>query len=448
MRNRHNLFAIIIISVITCFISCSDEDFKMNDSFIKSETFAEFTDQTEIELATYHTDSVLTSGFNRAWVGKCQKPIIGTIYSESYIRMSEPTTYDWKLKEKYDSVNIVLVHTGEYQGDTTKAITINVNRLATPLQPTDNEKKLTNSFYNCRTFRDSTEIGTFRFVPRPHTRPRVRFRLHDTFGKELTDFIISNQYVASDQLAKRYEKLLGGIKISCDTTDAQSLLAFYADSIYISIHSHVTLMRQVKIERRILLTHPEHQYNHVWNENVEKGYDKLTQRYYSVSEKDGGLHSVMFEGLGYYTRINFPGFQNIVEKNYSSHVVKAILKIYVERDSYDKRKIPPMFFLYQINKGNVRGEPVYMQGSSINAMATLINNTFDRDQVYYYVDITNYVNFILSQKQYDPNDGLVITWGLGESPTNYDFVLFGGHNKSKNKSVLEIYYYDYDKEHR
>ncbi len=437
-----NICVAVLSAIGLLTTSCSDDDFIMNSSFIDSDTYAVYTDQTSIELSTFRLDSVLTSGLDKVWVGACEKPVIGTVYSESYIKLAEPDDYDWITKEKYDSVTIVLRHTGESEGDTTQSITIDVHRLAQPIRFAENES----SFYNVRSFRDSTSIGTFTFKPRPHTRPRVRFRLSDEFGEELVSFIKTNQSSSSDVASRNFENFLGGIKVTF-SGEPSSLLCFLADSCFITLHSHMPLMQKVRIERRLLITESEKQFNHIWNEDAEEPYNSIENRYDQVTETDGGQHSVMFEGLGYYTRVNFPTLEELVTENYFSHIAKATLTLYAERDSYDKRDFPSTFYLTEINKGNVLQNPLYTSSGYL-VSSTLVNNILDEDRVYYSADITYYINTVVSQEYIEQGAGIVLTWGSDMDATNYYFMLFNGNTKAKFNSKLELYYYNYDREQR
>ncbi len=439
----HKLISIISILLCLLLVRCSSDDFIMNDSFIKSNTYAVYTDQIKMELATFRLDSVETSGKGIVWVGQCEKPVIGTIHSESYVKLGE-TSYTWPVDyEKYDSVTIVLRHTGDYQGDTTKAITVDIHRLAQPIRFAENES----SFYNVRTFRDSASVGSFTFIPRPHSRPRVRFRLNDDFGEELMNFIIDQRSNSSDVATRNFENFLGGIKITYDG-EPESLQAFDADSVFITLHSHYRDMNRTRnYSRRFEITEKEKQYNYVWNDGEDEPYDGITQRYQEISETDGGNHTVMYEGLGYYTRVNFPTLSTLMTENSFSHIVRAQLKIYPERDSYDKHYFPSTFYAYEINKGNVLGNMVYNSyGNAVTA--TLYNNILDENEVYYVIDITYYINMIMSQAYIEEGDGLVFTWGSAMDPTNYHFMLFNGASAAKYYSELEVYYYNYDKELR
>ena len=439
LRKHTYRLLIALVSLVT-FASCSDEDFTMTSTFINSQSRATYTDQIPIELSTFRLDSVLTSAQNTIWVGRCEKSSLGHVCSESLARMSDLSSYDWAQKEKYDSVTIVLRHTGDYQGDTMKVMHIDVQRLGEPLQFAENESY----FYNVRNFKDSTSIGKFSFIPRPHSRPRLRYRLDDSFGKELVAFIKETKNLSSDVASKRFESIMGGVRITY-SGEPEALLAFRADSMKITLHSHISLLEDKKIERTITLKSTSMQFNRIWSEDVESPFDELTKRTIRVTEKQTNYHTMMFEGLGYYTCINFPSLQQLVDENYFSHVVKAMIRIYPERDTYDKHEIPSTFYLTEINRYNTLGNAIYNSSSS-RVAATLVNNTLDEDEVFYSADITYYINTLLaSGDEIDEDDGLVITWGTSMSPIDYNFMMFNGHYAEKYKSILEVYYYTYDR---
>lgn len=451
-------FALIALAALALF-ACNDEGIRMDESFAKNQTYAEMSDATPLTLSTFRLDSVQTSSQNTVWVGKATKPVIGTIHSESYLMLDEPVRitalkdnktggYNWyeSGKEVYDSCTMVLYHSGKYEGDTTKNFQIVVKRLNQRLEFASEDET---EFYNVRKFEAGDEIGSYRFKPRPHTYPRVRFRLDDDYGRELRDFVISANRLSTALTSQAFRDVMKGIQISYSdsTYDAQALLAFVADSSKICLHSHYRGYSAVKIQREFRLKSQDLQFNNVWNEGMDEPYDQLTQRYQQVTETEGGLHSVEFEGLGYYTRINFPSIDAIKNLSDYQHVIKATLKIYPEVGSYDKRRIPTTFYLFEVNKGNViQSQLRTASGTSVHS--TLVYDSFDRSEMYYYADITYYINTLLSQSQLDENSGIVMTWGNGMEPTNYEFMVFNGHGVDLHRSMLEITYYNYDREVR
>lgn len=444
MNNRLKKLVVGLTFVTAVVLSaCNNEDLTLNSTFVKSLTYAEYVPDAAITLSTFRLDSVQTSGYNTVWIGRHKKPIIGDVCSKSILKLSEPT-YNWVAKEKYDSVTIVLRHNGSYQGDTTRAITVNISPLTQPLRFAEDES----AFYNVRTFSVSDKvIGSYRFRPRPNQHPRLRFRLSDEFGQSLVNFIKNNQNLESGLRTTNFEKFLGGIQISSNE-DAENLIAFRADSVKIQLHSHLTTsIEEGRQTRTLTLTESEKQYNVVWNENIESPYETLTDHYNQVSETEGGLHSVMFEGLGYYTRINIPELENIMSINEYAHIVKAELVLYPERDSYDKHNFPSTFYLSVVGKNNVV-ESTVVTSSATRVAAVLHNNELDENDVYYTADITYYVNAALANGEIDKYEGLQLTWNTAMYSTDYNFMVFNGSGKEKYYSYLKLYYYYYDKQDR
>lgn len=446
MRNK--ILAILSAIVLISVSSCSDDVLYLDSTFVKTNSRAEHTDEIPVQLSTFRLDSVLTSNQNVMWVGRAKKPIIGNVCSESFIKVGQPQileTSKWAPKEKYDSIEIVFRHTGNYEGDTMQNLTLNIKRLAQPLRFAKNEQQ----FYNVRYFRDSTSVGRHTFKPRPHTLPRVHFRLDDEFGKELVKFVRDNK-VTSNATASAFENQLGGIKVTFEG-DAKSLVAFRADSMKIIIHSHISDVVNYKIQRVLPIIEIEKQYNRVWNEDLDEPYDNLISRRRQVTEDEGGHHSAMFEGLGYYTRINFPTLETVVDNNYYAHVVKATLTLYAEKDSYDKFRVPPTFLLRETNRYNVFGTAIINNTRQI-VPAIRHYNSMDRNDVYYTYDLTYYINSRLATEYIEPTDGLVLTWDGVENPMNFDFMAFNGHGLAESheqyRSKLDITYYYYDRENR
>lgn len=118
-----------------------------------------------------------------------------------------------------------------------------------------------------------------------------------------------------------------------------------------------------------------------------------------------------------------------------------------EVGSYDKRRIPSTFYLFEVNKGNVIQSQV-RNSNGAYVHSTLVYDSYDRSEMYYYADITYYINTLLAQDKIDENAGLVMTWGNGMKPTNYEFMVFNGHGVDLHRSKLEVTFYNYDRENR
>ena len=91
LRRPGLAFLSLVAMVAMLLASCNDEGLLMNDSYMKNHTYAEMTDATPLQLSTFRLDSVQTSAQNTAWVGKAKKPVIGTIHSDAYMMLSEPS---------------------------------------------------------------------------------------------------------------------------------------------------------------------------------------------------------------------------------------------------------------------------------------------------------------------------------------------------------------------
>lgn len=452
MNNRYkSLFAAAFAAICAIFVACGNDEFVLSNTFTNSKSYAEFTQDTHMELASFRLDSVRTSGQHLIWIGKCNRPLIGDVCSESVMKLSQLSGSNssvmaanpWQTKERYDSICVNLYHTGAYQGDTMKSMTVEVLRLAQPLRFAD-DKEQAYGFYNCRTFRDSVSIGSYRFRPKPHARRHIHFRIDDKFGQELIDFFRTYAGAQEDVRTKAYEAFLGGIKIKA-TDDAQNLMAFLVDSFNITLHSHLKGIEELRQRRYLIAVEKEKQYNQIWTENTEVPFDKLTHVSKSVTEGETELRSVMFEGLGYYTRVNFDDLAQCFARDKKAHIVRANLILYPERGMYDKHNFPSSFYLWDVGKGNVLTSPVYNDRNA-QVRGYLHYNVFDENDVYYIADLTYYLNTKLAQGYGDRNIGVALTWGAGMSPTDYNFMVFRGNGYRKYNSRIEIYYYYYDRE--
>ncbi|MDO4462072.1 MAG: DUF4270 family protein [Bacteroidia bacterium] len=467
MRNK--IIAIFGAIILFAVWSCSDEALITDSGFMKTDTRAELTDEVPIQLSTFKLDSVITSSQGVVWVGKAKKPVIGDICSESFIKLAPPAhinDWQWLEKERYDSVEIVLRHTGSYEGDTMQNLIINVSHLnkVTRKNPLNQEEidsiynyikmvEHQTAFYNADTsFHAGALLGKHLFKPRPHGKARINFRLDDNFGKELVKFV--KKFRKEDIIgAEKYfqEYVMGGINISFED-NAKSLCAFLTDSVKIILHSHISGINAIKRQRVMTVENKKMQFNKVWNENVDEPFQALQNRWNNVTEVEGDNHSFVFEGLGYYTRINFPSLESVTSKADYAHIAKATLTLFAEKGSFDKRRIPVTFFLSTIGRSNETENAIPVVNSTHNTVyAQLHYDPFDQNYVYYTYDLTYYINSRLNQDIVS-TDGLFLTWSPICDPMNYSYMVFNGHNmpqdKKRFRSKLDIIYYYFDREER
>src|SRR5574344_698323 len=444
---RHLLYAIIAAATFIVGYGCSSDDFRLSSNFINSGTSIEFIDSVGINLSTYRLDSVITSQQGKLLVGSFHKDELGTFHSEPYFRVSQPSYYSWSKEERYDSMTVVIYHTGDYEGDTLQNVTLDIRRVTSAITKPEGQ----DYFYNNAYFPVQESVGSYTYRPQPTNSIKARrtFRISDVFGRDLFKFIRLNTNKSGDELKLNFKNFLPGFRLDMSAEKSDLMLAYKVDSIQFRLHTHLPYIENKHLVRSMSITKDvevyNYQFNHTWVTNSGDGFSGLTKSHLRANSSKTNGHSMMFEGLGYYTIVSFPSLDNLRSSLRYGHFMKATLKLYPDADSYDIHRLPSTFYLTEINKWNALGNAVYTR-NSVLSRATLNLNSDIREQTYYSVDLTYYVNTLLTTDYIDPKEGVVLTWGSSMDPTNFNYILFNGQSKERYKSKLELYYYYYDKE--
>lgn len=442
--NRRLSALLMTLAALVGWHGCSSDDFRMSETFINSGTYVECVDSVTLNLSTFKLDSVVTSHQGIVWAGAFEKKGLGTFNSESYFKLSEPSTYGWTKNERYDSITVTIYHTGDYEGDTVQDATLTIERVSQQIVKTDGQTY----FYNNDCYPTSDTLGTYTYRPQPHAKPKRVFRISDDFGQELFEFIHTTSVNTSNS-ADKFKQYLHGLKFSLKAHSTPLMLAYKSDSISLCLHTHYNYSTPLRVTRQLTISDKGYQFNNTWTSNVPEALQVLDQEDVGVSRRIPAALTdsctLMMEGAGYYTAISFPSLGYLLPYINYGHFLRAELLIYPDVESYSLHRLPSTFYLTRLNRENATSTPVYnsMRGQ---ASATLVRNADNVEGTYYYVDVTYFINTLLSQEYLDEKEAVVLTWGTAMDPTNFYCLRFNGENKKRYKSKLRLYYYNYDKE--
>ena len=101
---------------------------------------------------------------------------------------------------------------------------------------------------------------------------------------------------------------------------------------------------------------------------------------------------VLFGGLGWYTRLEFPYLNNLMQQGTQVEIESALLKIYPEQGTYSAyNTLPDSLYLYIADENNVVTDAVtdYL-GSEVQRGTLSEDNTFN-ENTYYYFDVTQFM---------------------------------------------------------
>jgi Domain of unknown function (DUF4270) len=223
-------------ALLLLMASCDKVDITFGTTSSEDDPNITFFDNYETSIATYKTDSFITSLHEVLSLGYHRDAVFGVVKAGSYVQVNLPATNPVANKTVvFDSLELLIKPSGEFYGDSTKPIKINVYRL------TQNIKDAVNGdvYYNSSSFAyDPVNIGEQMVNLNNKSGTTVRIRLWDALGQELlTKFKTSDDDISS---AEKFIDYFKGLYISTDST-VTNLLAYFsapADSPLLRLTYH------------------------------------------------------------------------------------------------------------------------------------------------------------------------------------------------------------------
>ena len=101
------------------------------------------------------------------------------------------------------------------------------------------------------------------------------------------------------------------------------------------------------------------QFNHFDHDRSGTLLPAVATKNEEVSSAQLGDRGMLFGGLGWYTRLEFPHLNNIMQQGVQVDVQNAILRIYPQVDTYSEfNSLPDSIYLYIADENNVVTEAV------------------------------------------------------------------------------------------
>jgi hypothetical protein len=385
MPKKNSLFLLLLI--LMSLSSCYDETNTYGSQLVDSAFRNVYSDTSTVVVTAVRMDSIETSGKSTALIGKYTHSDWGTATAYTFIPYNHPT-YSTDIDDKVymDSLMLKLKYTGYSIGDTMQYQHFTVHRLTQKVILNDNDY-----LYNTSSFSYDPEIlGEVYFKPRPGKGETVDIRLSDELGEDmLKRFHSRDDAVTSDH----FEDYFKGLVILPDEQTSVSLQAFsISDSVgAISLHYHIK--REHKDEQVLyILPNTSTQFNHIDHDKT----NSLLEKYATQKEIKSELleqKSLIFAGLGWYSRLEFPNLNNLMQHGEQIEIEAATLKIKPTIGSYSGfNTLPDSIYLYIADENNVIIDAVtdYL-GTEVQRGTLVKDNTFP-ENTYYYFDVTNFMN--------------------------------------------------------
>ena len=370
-----------------CLPACYDSNSTYSSGLVESSFRNVTMDSCTVNITSVLIDSLETSGKGLALIGQYRHPLWGTVRASGYVAYERPA-YDTEVEATVvlDSCMLSLSYSGNFVGDTTQVQQFNVYKLADKIILNDNGYLYNNSSFPY----DAAPLGTCSFRPKPRSGEKLEIRLPDELGRNLLDRFHSRDEAVS---ADRFPDYFKGIVVMPDEAVSQSLLTFSVSdsSAIIVLYYHVS--EEVKREKTLIFSpNTETQFNRIEHDRTGTLMDGYPLKQVEIPSRALDGRGVLFGGTGWYTRLEFPHLNNIMQHGEQVNIESALLKIYPEPGTYsDFNPLPDSIFLYIADENNVVTDAVtdYL-GSEVQSGVLVRDYAFESN-TYYYFDVTDFM---------------------------------------------------------
>ena len=389
-----SLFLLILL-----FASCEKVDISFGETASETDPNITYIDSYKADIATFKTDSFLTSSHTIFCLGYHTDQDFGVMRARSFAQINLPASNTvYNVNAIFDSLELIIKPTGKFYGDSNVTIKLAVHRLTENI--VNDEKG--DYFYNTSSFRyDPVPIGerTVNLYGRSGTA--VSVKLSDQLGREWLEKLKANHTDISNSDA--FLEYFKGICITTDSVQTSSLAYFTAsDSMLIRLSYHEAGLDPREKYLNFGFT-TARQFNHIsfapGNANFSSFISNKTQL---IASSASGNKSFLNTAVGSLIKISFPDLLKLKELHPYIKIMKAILLVKPDpRSSVFPYQLPAQLNLYTTDETNSVISGIY-DGNSIPALQTgnlSIDALYGENTSYSY-DITSFVNTKMKEGQF------------------------------------------------
>ncbi len=434
---------------IVFFSSCVNDNFSVGDNLVSPSARNILIDTSTVELYTGLSDSAVTSGLSRIFMGRYVATDFGTIMAESYLMFSNPSysTSEFgseaTVRVKFDSISLILKYDDFHYGDTTQIQTINLYKLKKIIELDDKSQ-----LYNTSSIATDTDPWVSYRFKRPTELSQndslLEVRLPDDFGLEL----IRMMQAQSDTLDSEdnFQRYFKGLRLSSGNTDNASINAFELGDSYPVIRLYYHAYGVSSVEKSMDITaSTTTAFSHIEQDRSSTLLAPLSlkNQYISSDETENKLY---LQGLtGLYIKLRFPYINNLLKMGSFVNISTAYLYVYPVKGTYNA--FTPLPADLALNYLDENGKPMelYVDGTTTAVQsATLQEDKIYNKDTYYAFDISTYIESELGQFGVNSTT-LQLQLNETDNANTLKSLVIGDSKHSENRIKLVIYFVVYDK---
>ena len=383
----------LLVVICFCFlaflgiVSCYDDSNTFGNRLVDSDLRNISMDTSSIVMTAVLIDSLETSGKQVVLAGKYAHPLWGSVSATSYIPYLRPQySMESDVTVRFDSLILLLSSNKNFVGDTTLSQRYSIHLLSEKVVLNENGYLYNNSSFAY----DSEPLAVYSFIPRPRTTEKIEIRLPDELGEDLlTRFHNHDESVG----VNHFEDYFKGIVIVPDEQESSSLLSFQVSDSLSALVLHYHIENGYENHQKLVFSpNTDTQFNQLRHDRRDTPMEPYPWKKVEIPSAELGNRGVVFAGIGWYTRLEFPYLNNIMEQGEYVHIEKAGLKIYPEYGTYSGyNSLPDSIFLYIADENNVVTDAVkdYL-GEQVQG-GTLVKDDVFLGNTYYYFDVTQFI---------------------------------------------------------
>jgi Domain of unknown function (DUF4270) len=438
MRYCKNIGLYFCLLLITGLLSsCDKVDITFGATSPEDDPNITYFDNYETTIATFKADSFVTSLHEVFSLGYHNDPLFGIVKAGSFAQINLPSSNPVANKTVvFDSLELILNSSGDFYGDSTKNIHVNVYRLTQQISDAVNGDVYYNtSFFNYAPLSIGQQVVNLN----GKAGKAIHIKLSNVLGQELlTRFKNSDDEISS---AEKFINYFRGIYIDTDTTTTNTLayLSAAADSALLRLTYHEAGLFAEKKQLDFTYTAAK-QFSNISFRHTSANFSSfINKKKQLIQSTTSGNQSYLNTNLAAAIKISFPDLLNLKELHPYIKVVKAILVIKPDTSSYTSvYGLPKTLNLYVSDENNSLVSGIYdNQISPALQTGDLTIDPLYGIDTYYSFDVTSFINTKIAEGRFSTS-ALMLYPSITNFDTGLQRLILNDHSKGRSVQ-LKLY---------